>query len=45
MQLKWAKEHNIKIIALTFNDYNKRLIPYYKRSGFGIEKKSKNDTS
>jgi hypothetical protein len=39
IQLKWAKEHKMKIIALTFNDYNKRLIPYFKRSGFGIEKK------
>jgi hypothetical protein len=44
MQLKWAKEHNIKIIALTFNDYNKRLIPYFKRSGFGIEKKRNPDS-
>lgn len=39
IQLKWAKEHNMKTIALTFNDYNKRLIPYFKRSGLGIEKK------
>ena len=39
VQLKWAKEHKMKTIALTFNDYNKRLIPYFKRSGFGIEKK------
>jgi hypothetical protein len=39
IQLKWAKEHGMKTIALTFNDYNKRLIPYFKRSGFGIEKK------
>jgi hypothetical protein len=39
LQLKWAKEHKMKTIALTFNDYNKRLIPYFKRSGFGIEKK------
>jgi hypothetical protein len=39
IQLKWAKEHGMKTIVLTFNDYNKRLIPYFKRSGFGIEKK------
>lgn len=39
LQLKWAKEHGLKTIALTFNDYNKRLIPYFKRSGLGIEKK------
>jgi hypothetical protein len=38
-QLNWAKDHGMKTIALTFNDYNKRLIPYFKRSGFGIEKK------
>jgi hypothetical protein len=44
MQLKWAKDHNLKIIALTFNDYNKRLIPYFKRSGFGIEKKRNPDS-
>jgi hypothetical protein len=44
MQLKWAKDHNLKIIALTFNDYNKRLIPYFKRSGFGIEKKRNTDS-
>lgn len=39
VQLKWAKDHNMKTIALTFNEYNKRLLPYFKRSGFGIEKK------
>jgi hypothetical protein len=39
IQLKWAKDHNMKTIALTFNEYNKRLLPYFKRSGFGIEKK------
>ena len=44
IQLKWAKEHGMKTIALTFNDYNKRLIPYFKRSGFGIEKKRNPDS-
>ena len=39
IHLKWAKEHGMKTLALTFNDYNKRLIPYFKRSGLGIEKK------
>jgi hypothetical protein len=38
-QLKWAKDNRLKIVALTFNDYNKRLIPYFARSGFGIQKK------
>jgi hypothetical protein len=37
-QLKWAKEHNMKAMALTFNDYNKKLINNFKRSGFGIKK-------
>jgi len=39
VQLKWAIDHGMKTIALTFNDYNKRLLPYFKRAGFGIEKK------
>ena len=39
IQLKWATEVGCKIVALTFNDYNKRLIPYFARSGFGIQKK------
>lgn len=41
IQLKWAIEHDMKSIALTFNDYNKRLIPYFARSGLGIQKKRK----
>jgi hypothetical protein len=44
VQLKWAKDKNLKTIALTFNDYNKRLLPYFKRSGFGIEKKRNPDS-
>ena len=44
IQLKWAKTQKLKTIALTFNDYNKRLIPYFKRSGFGIEKKRNPDS-
>jgi len=39
IQLKWATEVGCKTVALTFNDYNKRLIPYFARSGFGIQKK------
>lgn len=39
MQLKWASETGCKVVALTFNDYNKRLIPYFARSGLGIQKK------
>jgi len=43
-QLKWAKTKNCKTIALTFNDYNKRLIPYFKRTGFGIKKNRNPDS-
>jgi hypothetical protein len=38
-QLKWATESGFKTLALTFNDYNKRLLPYFARSGLGIKKK------
>jgi hypothetical protein len=38
MQLKWAKDRNMKTMTLMFNDYNKQLIPYFKRSGLGIKK-------
>lgn len=38
LQLFWAKEKKLKTIALTFNEYNKRLLPYFRRSGFGIKK-------
>lgn len=44
IQLKWAMEARCKTIALTFNDYNKRLIPYFARSGFGIQKKRNPDS-
>ena len=40
-QLSWATELGFKTLALTFNDYNKRLLPYFARSGLGIEKKRK----
>ena len=36
--LAWAKGKGLKTIALTFNDYNKRLLPYFKRAGVGIRK-------
>lgn len=38
-QVSWAKDNHYKTIALTFNEYNKKLINYFVRSGFGIEKK------
>jgi hypothetical protein len=40
-QLSWATGLSLKTLALTFNDYNKRLIPYFTRSGLGIQKKRK----
>jgi hypothetical protein len=45
IQLKWATDRNLKTIALTINDYNKRLIPYLKRSGLGINKQLDNPNS
>ena len=38
MQLKWAKCRDIRTIALTFNEYNRRLINYFKRTGVGVVK-------
>lgn len=38
-QVSWAKSNGYKTIALTFNNYNKKLINYFVRSGLGIEKK------
>lgn len=36
--LKWAIQKNLKTIIITLNEYNKRLIPYFKREGLGINK-------
>jgi hypothetical protein len=44
LQLTWAKNKKLKTIALTFNEYNRDLINYFKRSGFGI-KKNRNPSS
>jgi hypothetical protein len=41
LQLSWCEERNLKTIALTFNEYNKRLLPYFYRTGAGVEKKRK----
>jgi hypothetical protein len=35
VQKKWAIEREIKIIALTFNEYNRNLIQLWKRSRLG----------
>lgn len=37
-QLAWAKAKGTKIIALTFNEYNRRLISYFTRNGLGVVK-------
>jgi hypothetical protein len=39
LQLKWAKEKGLKTIVISFNEYNKNLIKYFRRSGLGIVKK------
>jgi hypothetical protein len=39
VQLSWAKEKNLKTIAISFNDYNKNLIKHITRSGLGIKKR------
>lgn len=44
LQLAWAKNKKLKTIALTFNEYNRDLIKYFKRTGFGI-KKNRNPNS
>ena len=32
---KWALSHNVKLLALTFNDYNKNIIQIFKRNRLG----------
>jgi hypothetical protein len=44
IHLKWAKDHAMKAMALTFNDYNKKLINNFKRSGLGIKKQRNPDS-
>jgi len=34
----WCIEHNIKMIVLSFNEYNKNLIQVFKRRRFGEQK-------
>ena len=38
LQLAWAKQRGLKTILLSFNEYNKRLMNYFKRSGMGVPK-------
>jgi hypothetical protein len=38
IQKSWCQEKNIKIIALTFNDYNKNLIQVFKKRRLGETK-------
>lgn len=35
VQKQWSIDRNLKIIALTFNDYNKNMISLWKRMRFG----------
>jgi hypothetical protein len=35
IQTQWARDHNIKVMCSTLNDYNKRLIPILIRGFFG----------
>jgi len=39
---KWAIDNNFKIIALTFNDYNKNIIQAFSRNGLGYKVTDKN---
>lgn len=32
---QWAKEHNAKMFFVSFNEYNKNMIKFVKRSGLG----------
>jgi hypothetical protein len=34
-QKQWAKDNNCKIVALTFNEYNKNIIQIFKRKRLG----------
>lgn len=43
-QVRWAKQHNYKQIALTFNEYNKNLKNIFLRNGFGVQKNRKEDS-
>ena len=42
--LKWSKQKNLKTVVITLNEYNKRLIPYFKREGLGIKKNRTEDS-
>lgn len=37
IEKKWAIDNNFKIIALTFNDYNKNIIQAFSRNGLGYK--------
>ena len=41
--LAWAKSNDLKTVLLSFNNYNKRLMNYFKRTGMGVPKK-RNET-
>ena len=43
-QVRWAKHHKYKQIALTFNEYNKNLKNIFLRTGLGVQKNRQEDS-
>lgn len=41
---KWAIDNNFKIIALSFNEYNKNIIQAFSRNGLGYKVTNKNQS-
>jgi hypothetical protein len=40
-QIEWAKQKNMKIVAFTFNVYNKNFVHYFNRAGLGYQNRNK----
>lgn len=43
-QVKWAKAQGYKQIAITFNNYNSKLMNIFIRNGIGVKKNRKEDS-
>ena len=43
-QVRWAKRHGYKQIAITFNEYNVNLKNIFLRTGVGVKKNRKEDS-
>jgi hypothetical protein len=43
-QVKWAKANGYKQIAITFNDYNSKLMNIFIKNGAGVKKDRKEDS-